>query len=71
MLRQSLECLVRVSLAKMLGRVSQAEGTAWAKHGGMPQRSQGRWGSRAVQADERGNGGNETGGHWALSTALG
>lgn len=31
MLRQGLEWLVRVSLAKMLGRVFQAEGTACAK----------------------------------------
>lgn len=56
MLSQGLEWLVRVSLAKMLGRVFQAEGTAWAKHRGTLQRSQDRWGPKAVWADRRGNG---------------
>lgn len=47
MLRQSLEWLVRVNLAKQLGRVFQAEGTAWAKHRGMPcHSSQYRWGPK-------------------------
>lgn len=56
MLRQSLEWLVRVSLAKMLGRVFQAEGIAWAKHRGMLQHIQYRWGPKAAQADKRANG---------------
>lgn len=57
MLRQGLEWLVRVSLVKMLGRVFQAEGTAWAKHRGtLQQHSPYRWGPKAVRADKSGNG---------------
>lgn len=45
----NLEQLVRVSLERNLGRVFQAEGTAWEKHRGMLQGSPSRWGSVAVQ----------------------
>lgn len=38
-----MEWLVSVSLAEKLERVFQAEGTAWAKHRGLRQRSQYRW----------------------------
>lgn len=56
MLGQSLERLVIVSLAKKLGRVFQAEGTAWTKHRGPLQHSRYRRRPKAVRAHKRENG---------------
>lgn len=56
MLGQSLEQLVRVSLARKLGRVFQAEGTAWTKHRGVLQHCRYRWRPKAVHAHKREDG---------------